>query len=159
MTDLVIARALHVLGVVLWIGGVAMVTTVLLPAARDFSAPGERLAFFERIEGRFARQARWTTLLTGLSGFYMLHVLHAWGRYAQPAYWWVHAMTAVWLLFTLMLFVLEPFFLHRWFHARAARDPLGTFALIQRLHWVLLSVSLITILGAMIGVHGGWLFR
>jgi uncharacterized membrane protein len=29
-----IARALHVLAVVLWIGGVAMVTTVLLPALR-----------------------------------------------------------------------------------------------------------------------------
>jgi hypothetical protein len=34
MDDIVIARGLHVLGVVIWIGGLAMVTTVLLPAIR-----------------------------------------------------------------------------------------------------------------------------
>ena len=34
MNDFVLARVIHVLGVVLWIGGVAMVTTVLLPALR-----------------------------------------------------------------------------------------------------------------------------
>jgi hypothetical protein len=32
MDGVVIARALHVLGVVIWIGGVAMVTMVVLPA-------------------------------------------------------------------------------------------------------------------------------
>lgn len=34
MNEFALARVLHVLGVVLWIGGVAMVTTVLLPAVR-----------------------------------------------------------------------------------------------------------------------------
>jgi putative copper export protein len=34
MDDVIIARALHVLGVVIWIGGVAMVTMVVLPALR-----------------------------------------------------------------------------------------------------------------------------
>ena len=34
VTDVVIARALHVLAVVIWIGGVSMVTTVALPAVR-----------------------------------------------------------------------------------------------------------------------------
>ena len=29
-----LARALHVMGVVLWIGGVAFVTTVLIPSLR-----------------------------------------------------------------------------------------------------------------------------
>ena len=32
MNDLALARVLHLLGVLLWIGGVAMVTTVILPA-------------------------------------------------------------------------------------------------------------------------------
>jgi uncharacterized membrane protein len=34
MDDVTIARALHVLSVVLWIGGVGFVTTVLLPTVR-----------------------------------------------------------------------------------------------------------------------------
>lgn len=41
MPELAIARVLHVLGVVLWIGGVAMVTTVLLPATKRIQRAGE----------------------------------------------------------------------------------------------------------------------
>ncbi len=111
MDNLTITRGLHILGVVLWIGGVSMVTTVLLPVIRKFTSPEERISFFEEVEGRFALQAHFTALLTGLSGFYMLHALDGWwDRYSNGAFWWVHAMTAVWVLFTLMLFVFEPLF-------------------------------------------------
>ena len=34
MDDLALARALHVLAVVIWIGGVSMATTVAIPAVR-----------------------------------------------------------------------------------------------------------------------------
>ena len=37
--DLAIARAIHVVAVVLWIGGVAFVTTTLLPACRATASP------------------------------------------------------------------------------------------------------------------------
>jgi hypothetical protein len=68
MDDVTIARALHILAVVLWIGGVGFVMTVLLPAIRLFIAPNERLALFEAIERRFAWQARITTGLLLVSG-------------------------------------------------------------------------------------------
>ena len=41
MDDVVIARALHVLGVVVWIGGVSMVTTIALPAIRRGDLGGD----------------------------------------------------------------------------------------------------------------------
>jgi hypothetical protein len=49
MDDIAIARAIHVFAVVVWIGGVAMVTTVVLPIVRrgregPFGAPGGRRA-------------------------------------------------------------------------------------------------------------------
>jgi uncharacterized membrane protein len=154
VSDWIAARVIHVLGVVLWIGGVAMVTTVLLPAARRMKSMRERVEFFEQVEAGFARQARWTTLITGASGFYLVYVLDAWDRFRQPGYWWMHAMVLVWVLFTLMLFVLEPLWLHRWFRARSQRDPEQSFALIQRLHWFLLAISLLTIAGAVAGSHG-----
>lgn len=72
MDHAIIARTLHILGVVLWIGGVGFVTTVLLPSVRRMKSPEERVAFFEAIEGRFAWQARATTLLVGASGFYLV---------------------------------------------------------------------------------------
>jgi uncharacterized membrane protein len=154
MNDFALARVLHVLAIVLWIGGVAMVTTVLLPALAGMETDRERVEFFERVEGRFAWQARGTTLIAGLSGFYMVHALDAWERFAQLHYWWMHAMVIVWLIFTVMLFVLEPLVLHRYFVARAERDSRGTFAMIQRLHWLLLAISLLTVAVAVAGSHG-----
>jgi len=153
MDDLAIARAIHVFGVVLWIGGVGFVTTVLLPAVRRMKAPGERVAFFEAVERRFAWQARGTTLLVGLSGFHMVGRWDLWARFQDPAYWWMWAMVLVWLVFTLMLFVAEPLFLHRWFLDQARRKPEETFVLIHRLHWVLLVISLVTVLGAVASSH------
>jgi len=152
--DVTVARSLHVLAVVFWIGGVAFVTTVLLPATRALSAPTERFAFFDNIERRFAWQARFSTALAGLTGFYMLVRLDLWDRFVSVAYWWMHAMVAVWLLFTLMLFVAEPLFLHRWLRARAEAEPEPTFSLVERLHRILLLLSVITLLGAVLGSHG-----
>ena len=152
------ARALHVIGIVLWIGGVSMVTLSLLPAARASDTTGNPLDLFERVERRFARQSRWTTLLVGVSGFYLAAVLDLWHRFLEPRYWWMAAMILVWGAFTLMLFVLEPLVLHRWFESRAALDPQGTYRLILRMHWLLLVMSLITIAGAVAGSHGVFLF-
>src|SRR5208282_5705813 len=118
MDEVTIARALHVLAVVLWIGGVGFATTVLLPAIRRLEAPEQRLALFDAIERRFAWQARLTTALAGLTGLDMLIRLDLWDRFLSPAYWWMHAMVIVWLVFTVMLCVAEPLVLHRWLHAR-----------------------------------------
>jgi len=151
---LVIARVLHVVGVVLWIGGVAFVTTVVIPSLRRIADGQERLRLFEAIEGRFSGQARIVTLVTGLAGFYMLHGLAAWNRYQDPSFWWVHLMTLVWLLFTLVLFVFEPLFLRRWFTDFAERDPEKAFRVLHRFHALLLALSLIAIVGGVAGVRG-----
>ena len=159
MDEVTIARALHVLSVVLWIGGVAFVTTVLLPAVRRLKAPNDRLAFFDAIERRFAWQARITTVLAGLTGLDMLVRLDLWYRFLSVSYWWMHAMVVVWLLFTVMLFVAEPLFLHQWLLDRAKVEPEATFRRVERLHRLLLTLSLITILGAVAGSHGFLLFE
>src|SRR6516165_9087229 len=41
--------------------------------------------------------------------------------------WWMHAMVGVWFVFTLMLFVAEPLFLHRRLLGRAKVEPEATF--------------------------------
>lgn len=152
MNDYVLARVLHVLGVVLWIGGVAMVTSVLLPVISQ--SVDDRMAFFRQIEKRFAWQARLTTLLVGLSGFYMVHILDAWHRFAEPRFWWMHAMVLVWGIFTLLLFILEPLVFRERSKVRSQRDPKIVLARMQRMHWILLSTSLITVAGAVAGSHG-----
>ncbi len=154
MDEFALARVLHMLGVVLWIGGVAMVTTVLLPAVRQFKSEQDQVEFFELVESRFATQARFTTLLVGISGLYMTYLLDAWSRFAEPRYWWMHAMVFVWIMFSIMLFLLEPLVLHKWFINQARAKPKAAFNLILRMHWVMLSISLITTAGAVAGSHG-----
>lgn len=152
--DMTIALALHVAAIVVWIGGVAMVTTVILPAVRRTQRPEDRVEFFEAVESRFAWVARGATLVAAASGFYMVDRLHLWRAFPTAAFWWLDAMVFVWLLFTLMLFVAEPLFLGRWLHCRAKVDPEGTFRLLVRLHWFLLTISMITVLGAVAGAGG-----
>ena len=154
MDDLAIARAIHVLCVIHWIGGVAMVTAVILPAAARLATPERRLELFEQIEDRFSLQAKISVPLAGLSGFYMTERLGAWGRFGDPAFWWMDAMVAVWAIFMVVLFVAEPLFLHRWFRARMASAPARTFGLVRRAHWVLLSAGAVTAAGAVLGAHG-----
>jgi hypothetical protein len=93
-----------------------------------------------------------------MSGLYMIYRLDLWTRFAMAAFSWMHAMVGLWLLFSLMLFIAEPLFLHRWFIVHASSAPESTFCLIRGLHWVLLSLSLLTILGAVASSHGGGLF-
>ena len=158
MDEFALARALHVLGVVLWIGGVAMATTVLLPTVARMNPASEGLAFFDRFRHRFAAQARYTTLLVGLSGFYMVYVLDAWHRFTEWHYWWMHAMVFIWLIFTIMLFVMEPRARHRQQQPPVQLTPENKLARIQRMHWILLTVSLITVVGAVAGSHGWLIF-
>jgi uncharacterized membrane protein len=159
MDDVTIARALHVLFVVLWIGGVAFVTTVLLPSVRRLETPRERMELFDQIERRFANQARISTVIVGLTGLYMLYRFDMWNRFRHAAYWWLHAMVAVWLIFTAMLFVIEPFIMHRRLVARSELRPETTYKRIEWLHRILLFVSLVTVLGAVLGSHGLLLFE
>lgn len=107
-----------------------MVTLVLLPGIIRHVPAEKRLALFEMIEGRFAHQARISTVVAALTGLYMTHELDAWYRFTDPGFWWMYAMVGVWAIFTIMLFVAEPLFLHRRLHDRATRDPEGTFRLI-----------------------------
>ncbi|GAB1718349.1 MAG: hypothetical protein NTAFB09_00800 [Nitrosospira sp.] len=154
MNEFAFARVLHVLGVVLWIGGVAMVTTVLLPTISKMRSAEERTDFFGRIERRFAAQARFTTLLVGLSGFYMVYLLDAWGRFTELRFWWMHAMVLVWLIFTLVLFIAEPLVLRKKIQKSVADNAENSVSSAQRMHWILLSLSLVAVAGAVAGSHG-----
>jgi uncharacterized membrane protein len=152
-----LARALHVLFIVHWIGGVAFVTLVALPLARAKGEAWAGWALFESIEKRFAAQVRWSIPLAGATGLWMVWRLDLWAQFADPGFWWLDAMVLVWVLFMLAVFVVEPLG-HKRLAARAARDPAAVLRRLFRVHLVLLSAAALTILGAVVGSRGG-LFR
>jgi uncharacterized membrane protein len=158
MHDVIIARALHVISVVIWIGGLSMVTTVALPAVRGGALGPDPMPAFRAIERRFAWQARTAVLLAGLSGLYMSWRLDLWGRFRSAGFWWMHAMVCLWLLFSLMLFVVEPLVVRRQRMRPDAPRPGTALKWLQRGHWLLLLLSMITVLGAVAGSQGWAIF-
>jgi uncharacterized membrane protein len=152
MDELVLVRIVHVVAVLFWIGGVGFVTWVIIPAITASEPPEGRLAKFHLIEGRFAAQARIWVLLAGASGFWLLHRADMWSRFADLHFWWMHAMVALWSIFALMLFVLEPLLLHR--RMAASHTPEADFRRMARLHHILIVFAIITLIGAVGGSHG-----
>ena len=154
MADLTIARAIHILSIVIWMGGVAFVTMVLIPALRNPSLKTEQLSIFNVIENRFASIARIVVILAGLSGFYMVYQMNAWGRFLEAQYFWMHAMVLIWLMFVVALFVIEPFFIKN--HGRMVKDGhnIENLKKTQLVHIVLLVLSLMTIFISVLGAHG-----
>ena len=152
MDDFTIARIVHVVAVLFWIGGVGVVTWVVMPAIRHSESAADRLGKFHAIEGRFAGQAKIWVLLAGASGFWMVHRAEMWSRFADPGFWWMHAMVALWAVFTLMLFVIEPVYLHR--RLATSQSPRADFQRMESVHHILIVLALITLAGAVGGSHG-----
>lgn len=158
MDRLALARVLHVLALVIWIGGLSIVTTALLPAIRRGELGADWLAAFHAVERRFVWQARIAILLVGATGFYMIEAADLWDRFSSRAYWWMHAMVGIWAIFAIGLFLVEPLILDRRLHRWAVRRPADTFTWLAAVHWLLLTLSLVTVFGAVAGSHGWLIF-
>lgn len=156
MTDLTIARAIHVLSIVIWMGGVAFVTLVLIPTIKQKSFKEDQLKIFNAVENSFSGIAKVMVLVAGLSGFYLTYKLNAWGRFQEIQYFWMQAMVFVWLLFILALFVVEPFFLKD--HGRIVKQghQIHNLRKTQIVHLVILSLSLFVIFISVLGAHGSF---
>jgi uncharacterized membrane protein len=154
MNGLAFARVLHVVGVVIWLGGLSIVTTALLPAIRRGELGANWLAAFHAVERRFVWQARIAILVVGATGFYMIEAAGLWDRFSSVAYWWMHAMVGIWAIFAIGLFLVEPLILDRRLHGWAVRRPADTFTWLAAVHWLLLTLSLVTVFGAVAGSHG-----
>lgn len=83
--DLILARALHVLAVVRWIGAVGFVTLFVLPFAISSPSAVDGLALFDAVERRFAAQVRFSILIAGAAGFWLIYRMDLWTRIPRSA--------------------------------------------------------------------------
>lgn len=152
MDDVAFARALHVIAVIHWIGGLAFVTLVLLPLARSQGGV-QGAALLKLVQVRFAAQVRVSVPVVGMTGGWMVTRMDLWNRFHDPAFWWMGSMVGLWVLFMLMLFVVEPVF-HRIVERRLWTQPQASLLNISLIHMVLLAGAGLTVLGAVAGAHG-----
>ena len=146
--------AIHVTIVVLWIGGVAFVTIIIFPLLLKMDDSFEKVLLFQRIENRFAKQARayaWTAGITGAILLYLtgqhraLFTLNGLGA---------TVMLVVWLVYTLVL-TFEKKIFGVLFSQPEKLDAAKIFVRLNTFHWVVLGLSLAAVFIGVWTGHGG----
>ncbi len=150
---LMLSATLHVIGVVVWIGGVAFVTIILFPMIHALDDPMEKALLFQRVEHRFARIARVMIILVGLTGLFNLyskglyHLLPTWEG------WWLDLMIGVFTVYALLIFGLEKALFKRIFKDIKNLNADQIFFRMTLFHWVVLTLSLLAVAGGVIGTY------
>lgn len=149
----VIALILHVLSIVIWIGGVAFVTMIVFPMIQRTQSSLEQVMMFQGIEHRFSKVAKWMIIISGLTGFYMLHKKgFSLLTVSSGIYIWL--MILVWTFYASLIFFLEKRLFKRLFK-KPSGEQLETHKIFFRLqvfHWFVLILSFSAIA---VGVWGG----
>lgn len=130
-----IALIIHVLSIVIWIGGVTFVTIIMFPMIQRTKNSLEQVMMFQGVEHRFSKIAKVMVILTGLSGFYLL--------YEKGLSSGVYIMIFVWTLYASLLFFLEKIIFKKVF-AKPSGEQLDTkqvFFRLQVFHWFVLILS------------------
>jgi uncharacterized membrane protein len=148
-----LSAAIHVIGVVIWIGGVSFVTLVILPAIHAMTDPMEKALLFQGVERRFSRIVRVVILLVGLTGLYNLYQK---GLYRiMPTFdgLWLDLMIGVYLFYALLLFGLEKALFKRIFKDINKLNAEQVFHRMSVFHWVVLMLSLLAVGAGVIGTY------
>jgi uncharacterized membrane protein len=148
---------IHVLTVVLWIGGLAFVTIIVLPVIIKTPDPLQKVLTFHRIEKKFAALARVYVVVTGLTGFAMLFSAGWAGLLFTRDGIALTFMLMVWVFWMAMLFGIEPIvikkMLERLSKSGDKMEIETVFSRMNRMHVVLLIVSLVATVAGVLTAH------
>ncbi len=153
---------IHVITVVLWIGGLAFITMLILPMIIKMKDPLQKVLLFQRIEHKFAPLARVYNIIVGISGVIMILSM-GWQSiiFTRPGLPLL-VMSAVWVMWFVMLFGLEPLIVRKMLDNMARggtkMDIESVFNRMNRMHWVLVIVSLVGIIAGSVFAHGPLFF-
>lgn len=149
---------IHLLTVILWIGGLAFVTIIILPMAIKNPDALGKVLMFQRVEHRFAPLARIFVLITGISGFAMVLQMGWQNLYFTRAGVPLTVMTAIWVFWLVMLWGLEPLVIKKILENMAksgAKMEIETiFARMNKLHWMMVLISMVAAAAGALVAHG-----
>lgn len=146
--------AIHVTTVVLWIGGVAFVTIIIFPLLLGMEDSFEKVLLFQRVENKFAKQARIYAWTAGITGGLLLYLT---GRHRElftmntlgPT-----VMLIVWLFYILVLTFEKKIFAVL-FSQPDKLDAAKIFLRLNIFHWIILGLSLSAVFVGVWTGHGG----
>ncbi len=138
-------KTLHVLSIIVWVGGMVFAHFFLRPAVATLEPP-VRLRLMHEVLGRFFQAVLVASLLTLASGVWMLgrvarQVVQSGGNFQMPLAWTVMAVLGV--LMVAVFFHIRFALYKRLGHAVAASDvAAGGAAMAQIRRWVSINLGL-----------------
>ncbi len=146
--------AIHVTTVVLWIGGVSFVTIIIFPMLLGMEDSFEKVLLFQRMENRFAWQARIYAWTAGITGGLLLYLTGEYRELFTMNALGPTVMLIVWLLYTIVL-TFEKKIFGVLFSQPGKLDSAKIFARLNAFHWIILGLSLLAVFIGVWTGHGG----
>lgn len=146
--------AVHVLSIVLWIGGVAFVTIIIFPLIQKMDSSFEQVMMFQRVEHRFARHVRYYLAVSGVTGLWMLYLAGSWNAIFSLRGLGITLMLFAWTFYLLVL-IFEKRIFKKIFGKPAEFDSKKVFRALGLFHWVILALSFAAIFAGVWQGHGG----
>lgn len=149
---------IHILTVILWIGGLGFITILILPMVVKMPDALQKVLLFQRIEHRFAPIARYYTVIVGVTGFSMFFILDLTSIVFTKEGMFLLLMIAIWVFWVVMLFGLEPLIVKRILDNLSQQkgkdlEIEDLFNRMNILHFVLLFLSLTAATSGIIFAH------
>jgi len=143
---------LHVLSIVVWIGGVAFVTAIVLPVLKEMEDLMAKATFFMRFEKRFQFLAKLCVILAGGSGVLLFWERGAFSHLSGEEAFLIGYKFFVWLIYAVLLFGAERRLMGTLFSPDT--PPEVAFRRLAIFHWAVLILSLIAIVAGIRLVRG-----
>ena len=143
---LTVLLIIHVICVIIWIGGVAFVTTVIFPMMYRTECSLEKALLFQGVEHRFAGMVKWLVAIVGVTGFWMLSAKYGVAILLQTRGIGVVILLFAWTLYTTVLLSERKIF-GKIFADPEKIDMNKALKMINVMHWVLLGVSFSAVAG------------
>jgi uncharacterized membrane protein len=151
---LTILLIIHVIGVIIWIGGVTFVTTVIFPMMYKTEGSLEKALLFQRVEHRFSAMVKWLLTIVGLTGFILLSAKYSFALLSTREGFGVLIMLSAWSFYAVILLFERKIFA-KIFSAPEKINMNRALKLINGMHWVILSLSFLAVAaGVWFGHYG-----
>jgi uncharacterized membrane protein len=146
--------AIHVTTIILWIGGVAFVTIIILPLLSGMEDPFEKVLLFQRVENKFAKQARIYAWTAGITGGLLLYLMGQQKELFTMNTLGPTVMLIVWLSYIVVLTFEKKIFAVL-FSQEDKLDAAKIFLRMTTFHWIILGLSLSAVFIGVWSGHGG----
>ncbi|MBF0466034.1 MAG: hypothetical protein HQK88_13695 [Nitrospirae bacterium] len=146
--------SVHVVSVLIWIGGVVFVTTIVFPMILRMEDSMEKVMFFQGTEHRFAKIAKVCVLIVGLTGGLLVYLKGFLNAFFHKEGLYLTLMLFLWIVYLIVL-TFEKRLFKIIFKGQAQHDTKKMFVRLTLFHWIVMLVSLFVVLFSVYQGHGG----